>query len=150
MEGFESFGLGLLRESLMQLAIAGPIVVFNATNSGAHAFLVTQNEITSLSLPLLDYNVLKTKSQQFRVALRASRTLGLFRKSQSQLHEVLRWLWDVAVEPVLNELGFISTPNAEPWPHVCRRISKPAPDSCSRISFKCSTTNNVGTRNLIV
>ena len=39
--------------------------------------------------------------------------------AKNELNAVLEWLWDVAVKPVLNELGFTQMPShGETWPRV--------------------------------
>ena len=120
LEGFETFGLGLRREQLMELAMPGPIVVLNANRNGAHAILVKRSEITVLPLRLLHYDDLNENIRAFRTALQNSLSRPrLFRTSQRQMQLVLQWLWDAAVNPILTELGFIRTPNVgQDWPHV--------------------------------
>lgn len=44
--------------------------------------------------------------------------IRLYRHAMHEMKAVLEWLWDVAVSPVLDELGFIQVPDGEAWPRV--------------------------------
>ena len=112
LEGFEQFLLVPSESELKTLATFGPIVVFNVSEIRSDAFIVTVDNIRFIPLPLLTYTDLQTYTEQF---LNAATRLG----SIPKIHEVLKWLWDVAVSPVLDELGFIEPcSNNAVWPRV--------------------------------
>ena len=118
LDGFESFLRGPTEDELMKLAVHGPIVAFNVTSIRSDAFLVTTRSIKCVSLPLLLYPELEKKTKSFLEALGRLK-LANYRETNMELLKILEWLWDVAVEPVLNELGFSETPREGTiWPHV--------------------------------
>ena len=48
-----------------------------------------------------------------------NRHLNRYRHAKHEVNAVLEWLWDVAVNPVLDELGFTQMPpHDEAWPRV--------------------------------
>jgi hypothetical protein len=103
---------------LHRLADRGPIVVFNVSDIRSDAFLITTNEIRSLYLPLLTSDSLVTSAKRFLDAIN-TRSIGRYRHATGEPNAVLEWLWDAAVKPVLNELGFTQMPShGEPWPRV--------------------------------
>lgn len=110
---FERFLLGPSESELKASAAQGPIVLFNVSELRSDAFLVQKDSIRSIPLPLLKYSELETYTTNFinapRTHLRANR----------EVKKVLEWLWDAAVGPILEELGFIKTPGeGELWPRV--------------------------------
>jgi len=49
----------------------------------------------------------------------SSHTILTYRRDTASLRRTLEWLWNVAVEPVLTELGFTETPlHDDKWPHI--------------------------------
>ena len=121
-DGFSRFQLPPLSADFITLArsIGGPIVAFSVSTLRSDAIIVTQTEIKALSLPGLDYNTLQEKSGILSNGLMngPKRTMP---DRLNTLKRVLRWLWKVAVEPVLQELNFIqdvSKHHPEPLPRI--------------------------------
>lgn len=117
LDGHERFLLGPSESEIKRLAETGPIVVFNVSEIRSDAFLVSE-DIRSLPLPLLKYEDLKAYATLF---LNATSTVSPrdYANAKSQMNKVLEWLWDVAVHPVLDQLGFTETPgHNETWPRV--------------------------------
>ena len=116
--GFERFLLGPSREELNIIAANGPIVILNASRFGSHALLVTQNDIKHLPLQNLEYPDLEKKTKMFLDLLDKCKLANYLETNQA-ITSVLEWLWDAAVEPVLNALGFTETPQDDTeWPRL--------------------------------
>ena len=117
LHGFENFLLGPSQPGLCRMAESGPIVVFNVSEIRSDAFLIELHSIRSLQLPLLDYQKLDKYARSFANATITS--LKDYSGAKREVREILEWLWDVAVGPVLNELGFLGTPSdADVWTRV--------------------------------
>src|SRR5208282_4537457 len=117
-DGFQNFLLGHSTDELKSFASSGPIVILNVSLFGGDAFLITNNNIRHLSLPKLTYVDLEMNSEKLLETLKNDR-LSTRRDTNRSLREILKWLWDVAVESVLANLGFTETPeNDDTWPRI--------------------------------
>ena len=116
MPRFERFLLAPSISELKKLADRGPIVVFNVSNIRSDAILIDQHDIRSIQLPLLTYDDLVAYSNQFIHAIQAN--IDSYRRAKVELKNVLEWLWDVAVNPILAELGFLTPLPTQIWPRV--------------------------------
>jgi hypothetical protein len=113
-DGFKNFLLGPSSEELKNIATHGPMVFLNVSHYGSDAFLITHEDIRHLPLINLTYADMETKSDEL-LELLANNHLY----KNAPLMKILEWLWDVAIEPVLEELGFAETPqNDSLWPHI--------------------------------
>lgn len=101
----------------MKLAEDGPIVVLNVSQPRCDAIIITQDSITALPLPGLNDFDLKTKIESFATRLQQFRS-STYQKTQLELIGILQWVWDVAVSPVLDALGYKEPPKSNVWPHV--------------------------------
>ena len=119
MDGFGRFLLGPTGDELKYFAAQGPIVFINvALDVGGDAYLVTKTNIRHLSLPKLRPIDVMTKSEKLMDALEEN-TCITRRHTNRVILEILQWLWDVAVEPILDMLGFTKVPtDDEEWPHI--------------------------------
>lgn len=107
MRGFERFALSSSSD-LKSLAKDGPIVCFNVTQYGSHAFLIGEDSIDSIELPTLQFAMLEEYMGQLVGAKKI--TQGPVRTvwhRNEQMREMLEWLWRHAVSPVLQRLGLI-------------------------------------------
>ena len=118
LKGFEDFLQGPSATELHSLAAGGAIVVFNVSEIRSDAFLVTTDEIRSVHLPMLTLELVTNLVKQFLDAVDEHR-LRQYSYAMRQMNEVLGKLWDVAVKPILDELGFTQTPPlGHAWPRV--------------------------------
>lgn len=97
----------------MALAEHGPLVSFNVTEYRSDAFLVTKTGISDMPLPKLNFDDLAHNAVQ----LVGKDRISTGRRStkperQKRLQSLLSWLWNVAVEPVLNRLGLLTQPRS--------------------------------------
>ncbi|KAK8112392.1 hypothetical protein PG984_012918 [Apiospora sp. TS-2023a] len=120
LPGMETFQATPTMDDILQAARDGPVVCFNVTPDGSHAFVVKLAEVISISLPKLTANRVESLSDQLTtldVRHRRHGGLGtlpkadnpgdLFILKNQPLDNQLVWLWDAAVEPVLSELGLL-------------------------------------------
>ena len=114
---FERFQLPPTETEFHGLAQNSPIVSFNVTIFGSHAFLLTKKNVRVLPLPKLDLKDLQEHISMDMGGNRSRRDCELVSKdedseiegdshSRTQI-ESMRWIWDVAVKPVLQELGLL-------------------------------------------
>jgi hypothetical protein len=78
-----------------------PIVIINISKFRCDAIIVQCNEITCIPLPRLHIDDLQKW------------TMGNLGGT-----EVLEWLWDMIVNPILDYLGFTGCPVGNQWPHI--------------------------------
>ena len=121
-DGFSRFQLPPSSADFIALAqsIGGPIVTFSVSELLSHAIIVTQTEIKALALPRLDCCTLAENSGILSNGLMKGpkRTMP---DRLNKLKDILLWLWEAAVKPVLQELNFIqhvSKHDGEPMPRI--------------------------------
>jgi hypothetical protein len=118
LPGFENFLLGPSITELKELAEHGPIVVFNVSKVRSDAFIIEKQGVRSIQLPSLLPSTLRAMTTRFLKAVKRGKGRG-YLSARVEMMKVLEWLWDVAVEPVLVELGFTTTRTLnEDWPRV--------------------------------
>ena len=117
LPGSANFLQGPSKSELQSLAEGGPIVVFNISSIRSDAFLITKNDIRSIHLPLLTSDSVEDMTRRFLVAIN-NQGLQFYHHSMCEVNAVLEWLWDAAVSPILDELGFTQMPRNGPWPRV--------------------------------
>ena len=117
LPGYANFLQSPAKSELHSLAEGGPIVAFNLSNIRSDAFLITTNEIRFVHLPLLTSDSAEEMTRRFLVAIN-NQGLQFYHRSMCEVNAVLEWLWDAAVSPILDELGFTVMPRSGPWPRV--------------------------------
>jgi tetratricopeptide (TPR) repeat protein len=118
MEGFRTFLAGLSINDMRILCSDGPIVYVNASEFGSDAFIITQESVQHCRLPNLKFEELNDKEAKLGDALKRD-ILSTRKDTNLALRDILEWLWNVAVDPILKMLGFINVPQMEdPWPTV--------------------------------
>lgn len=105
LPGFDSFLQEPSEEDIRSAATFGPIVVINVSQHRCDAIIVEADGIRSQYLPKMTMQEIKARSQA---------TTGV----SSLKSEVLEWLWDGIVEPVLESVGLTSSPVGD-WPRIC-------------------------------
>jgi tetratricopeptide (TPR) repeat protein len=119
LDGFETFAMAPRSRDLLSVADRGPVVFFNTTQFATDAFLVTVSGIKVLRLQEMDMDKIKSVVRCLtgpsRLSLGRPRTM--FERNM-KLREILRWLWNSAVHPVLRELGLLSLPLPEKPPRL--------------------------------
>ena len=97
----------------MIIAESGPIVVFNVFSLRSDAIIVRKDGITSLHLPLLSQPSLEEHTRSFLESIQHRMN------TVPKMDSVLRWLWDTAVEPILDDLSLTeASSKVTNWPRV--------------------------------
>ncbi|KAL6918806.1 hypothetical protein FSST1_002832 [Fusarium sambucinum] len=82
-----------------------PIVIINVSRYRSDAIIVSHDRIISVVLPDLSFTKLKAQSRH---------------RDSISSPAVLSWLWDIAMKPILDFLGFTKIPiSDEEWPRIC-------------------------------
>ncbi|KAK6540848.1 hypothetical protein TWF694_008231 [Orbilia ellipsospora] len=112
LPNFQNFLLPPQAEELMAAANLGPIVLINISDR-CDALIVEEKSIRSIRLP----NLHESDIGKYVKLLNQLRS---YRSSDAihQMFNMLEWLWDTAVGPILNDLGFLDTPSNDDWPRV--------------------------------
>lgn len=111
LRGFERFQLPPSTEDLLAVAAEGPIVVFNTTQHRSDAIIMTSSTIKSLRLPKMSNSDVVNRMKELPGLSRGKRSTYPARNRKMQT--TLLWLWEVAVEPVLEELNFHAVDESE-------------------------------------
>lgn len=121
LPGHEGFQLPLSPAELMSMAADGAIVTFCSSSLRSDAIIVTTSSITSIPLPKLSFTELETRLGGKAIAKLSSGTFRTYGARNNSLRELLLWLWNAAVWPVLQELKLSATAgsDAADLPHIC-------------------------------
>ena len=107
----------VISEMMMQAKL-GPIVIFNVSHTRSDVLIITtERGVRSLLLPGLQHRVLQDKVVELKDALTSLNPLT-YNKTKGMMKKVLAWLWDVAVGPILDQLGFREPMNPTNFHHV--------------------------------
>ncbi|RJE26206.1 hypothetical protein PHISCL_01454 [Aspergillus sclerotialis] len=121
LPGFENFFEHLSQGDYMSLARLGPIVAFNVTELRSDAIIITNNNITIIRLTKLHFRDLKINAIKVTGPDQLARGAPSTKRERNQeLQNILQWLWDTAVCPVLTELGLYGSENISnsPLPRI--------------------------------
>lgn len=123
LPGLHGFLRPLELQELLGQTSEGPCVLLNVGSFRSDALLLTTAGVTVVTLPRLSQEAVLDHAQRFVAALDAAHDteLGIRKQLQAQqdILKTLRWLWDAAAEPVLEELGLIDVPGVGyTWPHI--------------------------------
>ena len=121
VDGFARFGLPPSVDELRAEAAGGPVVTFCAGQANGAALLLTSSGISSLDLPGLTDDAVTNQVNAFHSALADidsdDEAAGL--AARQTIEQALRWLWDTAAGPVLDALGYRTSPApGQDWPRV--------------------------------
>lgn len=110
LAGFERFQLPPSSDSLVAMAAEGPIVILNTTQFRSDAIILTSS-VKALPLPKLTYTEVTERMKELPGLSHGKRST--YPARNKKLLNTLLWLWDVAVEPVLEELGLGAVDESE-------------------------------------
>lgn len=102
LPGFGGFQQPPTSADLMAMAVEGPIVILNSTRLRSDALIVTGSSIRALALPKLVYHEVNDWMRQIGEMVRGKRST--YPARNRKMADLLLWLWDAAVEPVLETL----------------------------------------------
>ncbi|MCJ1249958.1 hypothetical protein MMC30_007184 [Trapelia coarctata] len=116
-QGMAGFDLALGEEAMKNLAKEGVIAVINVTDIRCDAILVDSTRIWTLPLPELTEEKLHGKSDEIQGYLaRREDQHKIFPDLWKSLSALLKWLWAVLAQPVLEDLGYQACKSD--WPHI--------------------------------
>lgn len=135
LQGHAGFQLPPSAEELMAMAKNGPIVTFVTSPMSSEAIIVTSMTIISLSLSDLAFWEVperlacitkntarkaapKKKASKKPARVSPGKTMQEYAERNSQMRELLLWLWDVAVEPVLRKLELTESTTGTELTHI--------------------------------
>lgn len=104
-------------EEVVTAADRGPVVLFNLTDQRSDALVVRPTGTSVVPLPRLTPHSAAERVVELSVALeQTGRALAAgdapaVTQAQKRVTDVLRWLWDAAVEPVAADLGLGTSDN---------------------------------------
>lgn len=117
LPGFNEFQLTASSESLLTMsAEEGPIVIFNSTKVRSDALIVTRSGIKSLRLPKLVRSDVVDRMGKLARLVRGRHST--YPQRNQELFEILLWLWEVAVEPVFDDLHLGPVADGGLYPRV--------------------------------
>jgi hypothetical protein len=102
LPGFDDFLLVPSEAKIRTAARHGPVVVINVSEYRCDAILIEAEQIRSLPLSKLTRREICERAQVSKLG------------SLSVMH----WLWDNLAKPILDTLGYTSSPENGVWPHV--------------------------------
>ncbi|KAM3068053.1 hypothetical protein ACMFMG_011101 [Clarireedia jacksonii] len=115
LPNFEHFLLPPQPDELKAAASQGPVVLINISEYRCDAFLIEKQAIRSIRLPALRQTDIKENVELMRSTRSAYK---LSPDAKGQISCMLEWLWDVAVGPILDALGFRGAPSDGDWPRI--------------------------------
>ena len=119
--GLEGFLAPAGFSMLAKAAQAGPVVVLNASPYRCDALIVRTSGVDVVPLPVTRDEVL-ARVNQYGGAVNelntAAQTLAGRMAAEGKLWQVLAWLWDSTMQPVLDALGLLDVVANGPWPRV--------------------------------
>ncbi|MEU6674549.1 CHAT domain-containing protein [Streptomyces sp. NPDC046925] len=122
LPGFESFLRPPHRELLARAAESGPVVTLAAASDTGHALIATTEGVLHRRLPVLTVAAVTAQAARLHAAADVGhdRTLDPSARLEAQrrVSEILEWLWDAAVGPVLDTLGLLSSTSPEAGGHL--------------------------------
>jgi hypothetical protein len=124
LPGLETFLLPVPIERLRAHASEGPVVFVNVSRFRSDALILTSDAshpVRVVPLPAVTEEEITRRANALDEAVEASAAGSQARQRQGQqeLSGILAWLWDAVTAPVLEELGFSSTPEPDQdWPRV--------------------------------
>lgn len=101
VDGFERFQLPMIEEEFLALARDGPVITFNVTGTRSDAIIADRDGIRSIPLPGLKYREAEAQLRVFDTENGRSQRHSRVPKKPNSLSAALQWLWDAAVQPVL-------------------------------------------------
>ncbi|KAG1738395.1 CHAT domain-containing protein [Suillus paluster] len=115
-QGFAYFLNPMSYKELKAAAIAGPVVIINASVKRCDGIIVTEDGPPRLiPLPHASLAGISTTSDDFRNVLRNTAGVGEEKMREKQLIPVLRRLWDSVLAPIVEELLTIVPKGSRVW-----------------------------------
>ena len=123
LPGFERFLAPRPVQELRAAAAGGPVVLINVASLRSDALILAVDGIDVLPLDGVDPDRVVERVNTFLGALTEvddpAQSAAARSAAEASLNDVLSWLWDKVTGPVLDHLGYVtSPPNDAAWPRV--------------------------------
>lgn len=116
--GFETFLRGPSIGELKHAAWKGPVVFLNAAALRCDALIINSKENGSQILPLpTELQDVEKQMMEMKLLLKSLDT-ETYLEAETKLRNILVWLWDKVVGPIMDFLGFRSSQESESLPKV--------------------------------
>jgi tetratricopeptide (TPR) repeat protein len=117
-EGFDKFQERSTLDYFRKIGANGPVVAFNVTFQRSDAFIVTKEgvHLKSFSQKALGYDLVQEKAKVLtgpECAIVEREDGPDQSQRNAELRKVLKWLWDAAIKPILEELDLLQTTTVE-------------------------------------
>lgn len=107
------------KEHIIKQSQAGPIVMLVATTVAAHAIIITPFNTYAIALDKCNYQDALQKSRIARLALeQCEQDQGLVGDANQELRQLLKWLWDTVVHPIVKRLELLPQTSVEKLPRI--------------------------------
>lgn len=118
LDGFQDFQRGLSKSDLKSIASNHPIVYITVSRFGGNAIIITSDEQNVLHLSNLSFEDARQHGNELLNILE-NRSIVTVKRDVNVMKKILKWLWDVVVEPILEYLGFTETRGDDDiWPRL--------------------------------
>ncbi|KAH0605424.1 uncharacterized protein H6S33_004646 [Morchella sextelata] len=115
LPGCEGFQLAPSEEELKSWAKDGPVVTFVSSSYRSDAIILTSSSITALPLPDLNFDdiqdrlsvIFETPAKKSKKKKSPAAEMREYAERNQKMREMLLWLWNAAVKPVLQHLEII-------------------------------------------
>ncbi|WP_461119614.1 CHAT domain-containing protein [Saccharothrix stipae] len=114
-DGFADFAGTPGPEQILAQGARGPVVYLNVSDHRSDAIIVGPDGVTTLPLQITP-GVVAEQTRKLDLALHPRNITDVVQ--QEAVHDVLAWLWDDVVEPVLDAVGVPAPHSGEKLPRV--------------------------------
>ncbi|RMJ17651.1 hypothetical protein CDV36_002650 [Fusarium kuroshium] len=101
--GFERFLASPSEQQLLEAAVEGPVVILNVSSYRCDALVIDGHGTREVNLPKLSQEAISEREKG---------------PESFEKYETLEWIWDAIAEPVLEDLGILTTKPTEAWPRI--------------------------------
>ncbi|MGH3623384.1 MAG: CHAT domain-containing protein [Sciscionella sp.] len=108
-DGFADFAKAPTPERILAQGAAGPVVYLNVSEHRSDAIILRSDGMTALRLRITPQKVAE-QTRKLHLALRPECIIAPER--QDAVYDMLAWLWDDVVEPVLDVAGIPAAPDS--------------------------------------
>jgi len=111
LPGHERFLIPLRIEDLLAAAEEGWLILLNTSNYRCDALVLSTQGVRTVRLGGVTVEDIVRRATYVQVA-------GARADNAETTSDVLVWLWDKVVEPILQEIGIMTHPGTERWPRI--------------------------------
>jgi tetratricopeptide (TPR) repeat protein len=114
LKGYQNFLRGPSLQDIHALAVPGPIVVINVSEYGSHAIIITKERMKTIKFRNFENGQVREQALSLLQIVQDDNPVAR-RHLKLKLSEILRWLWESAIEEVINALPSPSNSVPQVW-----------------------------------